>query len=262
MNLSALGISLRYSPKDPCYYPELNLSIQLRILLHILRPQYLFLTRDDLNAPGLEGAKCVCSPPPRNAEDQAGIWTALKNGTFAVLSSDHCPFDFDDSDKGKKACITDEHPHGQFRHIPNGIPGVETRLPMVFSAEKLTLTKSVEVTSTNPAKLYGLYPRKGAIIPGVSDADLVIWYPEGRRPGITLTNSMLHHATDYTPYEGRYVKNWPRYTILRGSVVWDRDGEGFVGQKTYGQYLKREPSSLNAIWNEVKEQGPFSVAAL
>ena len=225
-------------------------------------PQYLFLTRDDLDAPGFEGAKCVCSPPPRDKTAQAGIWTALKNGTFTILSSDHCPFDYDDAEKGKKSCLTEQHPHGQFRHIPNGIPGVETRLPLVFSAGKLPLTKFVEVTSTNPAKLYGLYPRKGALIPGVSDADLVVWYPDHRRPKITLTNEMLHHATDYTPYEGRKVENWPRYTVLRGSVVWDRDGGGVVGVKSFGQFLKRQSSSLGRVWEDVRERGPFSVSAL
>ena len=225
-------------------------------------PQYLFLTRADLDVPGFEGAKCVCSPPPRDEASQAGIWTALKNGTFTILSSDHCPFDYGDAEKGKKSCITEQHPHGRFRQIPNGIPGVETRLPLVFSAGKLPLTKFVEVTSTNPAKLYGLYPRKGALIPGVSDADLVVWYPEQRQPNITLTNEMLHHATDYTPYEGRKVKNWPRYTVLRGSVVWDRDSGGVVGVKSFGQFLKRQSSSLGLVWEDVKERGPFSVSAL
>jgi dihydropyrimidinase len=151
---------------------------------------------------------------------------------------------------------------GQFRHIPNGIPGVETRLPLVFSANKLPLTKFVEVTSTNPAKLYGLYPRKGAIIPGASDADLVIWYPESKKPNIVLENSMLHHATDYSPYEGKHIANWPRFTILRGKIVWDRDGEGIVGDKTYGQFLKRESSSLGQMWETVKEQGDFDVSRL
>ena len=225
-------------------------------------PQYLFLTRDDLDKPGFEGAKCVCSPPPRDVAGQEGIWRGLRNGTFAVLSSDHCPFDYDDADKGKKACLTTDHPHGQFRHIPNGIPGVETRLPLVFSADRLPLTKFVEVTSTNPAKLYGLYPRKGGLVPGVSDADLVVWYPESKKPDVTLTNEMLHHATDYTPYEGRRVANWPRYTVLRGKVVWDRDGGGVVGERTYGRFLKREPASLDRIWEDVKEQGPFSVESL
>lgn len=225
-------------------------------------PQYLFLTRNDLDKPGFEGAKCVCSPPPRNRADQDAIWTGLANGTFAVLSSDHCPFKYDDAVAGKKSCITDEHPVGRFRYVPNGLPGIETRLPMVFSAKRLALNKFVEVSSTNAAKLYGMYPRKGAMIPGVSDADLVIWYPEHALGEVSVTNDILHHDVDYTPYEGRKVSNWPRYTILRGSVIWDRDGGGIVASKGVGQFLKRGPSSLGNIWETVRQEGPFDLDAL
>jgi dihydropyrimidinase len=197
---------------------------------------------------GFEGAKCVCSPPPRDGpKDHDGIWLGLQNGTFTVLSSDHCPFMYNDTEKGKKSIISEEFPRGRFKGIPNGIPGIETRLSLVMSEARITMQKFVEVTSANPAKLYGLYPRKGALLPGVSDADLVIWYPEGRlggAEGMTLTNGMLHHNVDYTPFEGRKLKNWPRYTILRGEVVWDRDGDGLVGKKGYGEFLKRGKSSL------------------
>ncbi|KAI1776118.1 hypothetical protein F4818DRAFT_440490 [Hypoxylon cercidicola] len=225
-------------------------------------PQYLFLTRDDLDKPGFEGAKCVCSPPPRNKEDQLAIWRGLKNGTFTVLSSDHCPFRFDDAETGKKTCVTHDHPVGRFRYIPNGLPGIETRLPLALSANKLALTKFVEVTSTNAAKLYGLYPQKGSIIPGVSDADLVVFYPEGRLGKTEVSNSMLHHDCDYTPYEGRVVDNWPRYTILRGNVVWDRDGGGIVGPKGYGKFVKRGQSSLAGVWDTLDENGAFDLEAL
>ncbi|RYC53635.1 hypothetical protein CHU98_g12574 [Xylaria longipes] len=225
-------------------------------------PQYLFLTRDDLDQPGFEGAKCVCAPPPRDAVDQKAIWRGLRNGTFAILSSDHCPFRFDDAVTGKKTCISDEFPLGKFRHIPNGLPGIETRLPLTLSARGMELTKFVEVTSTNAAKLYGLYPRKGGIIPGVSDADLVVWYPEGKLGEFPLTNDLLHHNADYTPYEGRILRNWPRYTILRGKVIWDRDGGGIVGEKGYGQFLKRRESSLNGIWETVEREGPFDLEKL
>ena len=225
-------------------------------------PQYLFLTREDLDKPGFEGAKCVCSPPPRTKADQDAIWNGLANGTFTVLSSDHCPFNFNDTLSGKKACITLEHPVGRFRYIPNGIPGIETRLPLAFSAQKLALTKFVEVTSTNAAKLYGLYPKKGAMIPGISDADLVIWYPEGEIGNLAITNSMLHHEVDYTPYEGICVGNWPRYTILRGEIAWDRDGGGLVGKKGGGKFIKRKSGSLGRIWKVVKETGPFDLDTL
>ncbi|PNP61440.1 hypothetical protein FNYG_13835 [Fusarium nygamai] len=223
-------------------------------------PQYLFLARNDLDAPGFEGAKFVCSPPPRDEASQEVIWEGLRNGTFTVLSSDHCPFSYDDTEKGKKACITHDHPVGKFRHIPNGIPGVETRLPLVFSANKLPLTKFVEVTSTNAAKLYGLYPKKGAIMPGVSDADLVIWYPNDKLPDMIIRNEELHHANDYTSYEGRTVKNWPRYTILRGMVVWDN--REIVGKKGYGEFVQRQAGVLNDIWKCIEEQELSNAAYL
>jgi dihydropyrimidinase len=112
--------------------------------------------------------------------------------------------------------------------------------------------------------LYGLYPKKGSMMPGLSDADLVVWYPNvgsPKRPAglddLTITNSMLHHDVDYTPYEGKRVTNWPRYTVLRGKVVWDRDGEGIVGDKGYGRFVEREAGVLNDIWQRVEEDGPF-----
>lgn len=225
-------------------------------------PQYLFLTRADLDRPGFEGAKCVCAPPPRDAGDQEAIWRGLRNGTFAVLSSDHCPFRFDDAARGKRTCVSDEFPVGRFRHIPNGLPGVETRLPLTLSARGMEPTRFVEVTATNAAKLYGLYPRKGGILPGWSDADLVVWYPEGGLGEFPLTNDLLHHDVDYTPYEGRTLRNWPRYTILRGKVVWDRDGGGIVGERGYGRFLKRQKSSLNGMWKTVEETGPFDLEKL
>ncbi|KAH7364480.1 D-hydantoinase [Rhexocercosporidium sp. MPI-PUGE-AT-0058] len=217
-------------------------------------PQYLFLTRKDLDKPGFEGAKCVCSPPPREGEqDHEGIWQGLENGTFTVLSSDHCPFLYEDTQVGKKSVISVEFPNGHFKYIPNGCPGVETRMSLALSANRLKLQKFVEVTSTNAAKLYGLYPRKGGLVPGESDADLTIWYPDGMKE-YQLTNSMLHHNVDYTPYEGKTIKQWPRYTILRGEVVWAKDEGGLVGKKGYGRFLKRDVSSLagslsNEEWN-------------
>jgi dihydropyrimidinase len=113
-----------------------------------------------------------------------------------------------------------------------------------MNANRLDLKRFVEVTSTNPAKLYGLYPLKGALLPGQSDADLVIWYPPGEMEGFELTNEMLHHNVDYSPYEGRTFTQWPRYTILRGKVVWDKEAGGLVGEKGYGHFLKRGQSSL------------------
>ncbi|KAL4783915.1 hypothetical protein BJX76DRAFT_368049 [Aspergillus varians] len=208
-------------------------------------PQYLFLTRADLDKPGFEGAKCVCSPPPRDGgADLEGIWRGLQNGTFTILSSDHCPFVYADPENGKMAAVEEGAPLGRFRYIPNGCPGVETRMPLVFSAGRLTLQKFVEVMCVNPAKMYGMYPTKGALMPGISDADLVIWYPEAGVEPFELRNEMLHHNVDYTPFEGRVVSQWPRYTLLRGEVVWDRENGGVVGAKGYGQFVKRARSEF------------------
>ena len=210
-------------------------------------PQYLFLTRSDLMKPGFEGAKCVCSPPPREGlEDHEGIWRGLSNGTFTILSSDHCPFIYDDREVGKKSVLSEEYPEGRFRYIPNGCPGVETRLPLVLGegVKRLGLSKFVEVTSSNAAKLYGLYPQKGALLPGLSDADLCIWYPPGKLEPFGLHNGQLHHNVDYTPYEGKEVENWPRWTILRGRVMWARDEGGLVGDKGFGEFVKRGASTL------------------
>ncbi|WP_213768543.1 dihydropyrimidinase [Caballeronia sp. dw_19] len=195
-------------------------------------PQYLLLTAEDLGIDdSYEGAKCVCSPPPRDAASQQAIWAALADGTFTVFSSDHAPFSFDD-DQGKK-------PRGRevaFPYIPNGIPGIETRLPLLYSEGVLTgrisVNRFVELTATNPAKTYGLHPRKGTIAIG-SDADLVIW----EERSVLLTNSMLHHAVDYTPYEGRTLGAWPAYTIARGDVVWD--GKQFLAAPGRGRFLPR-----------------------
>ena len=214
-------------------------------------PQYLFLTSQSLAAPGFEGAKCVCSPPPRASEaDCDAIWDGLANGTFTILSSDHCPFRYNDSVSGKKTSISPEYPLGHFKYIPNGCPGIETRLALTLGADRLDLPKFVELTAANPAKLYGLYPRKGALREGVSDADVVVWYPEGKMEPFELKNEMLHHDVDYTPFEGRVMTQWPRYTVLRGRVMWDRENGGLKGDKRYGRFVKREQSSLAKPRNE------------
>jgi dihydropyrimidinase len=193
-------------------------------------PQYLFLTAEDLGIDdSYHGAKCVCSPPPRDKANQQRIWEGLGDGTFTVFSSDHAPFRFDDP-QGKK-------PGGEevaFRHIPNGIPGLETRLPLLYSegvlGGRITLQKFVELTATNPAKAYGLHPRKGTIAVG-SDADLVVWDERD----VKVTNGALHHAVDYTPYEGMHLAAWPGLTLSRGEVVWD--GQRFTGRAGQGRFL-------------------------
>lgn len=199
-------------------------------------PQYLLLTAEDLGIDdSYQGARCVCSPPPRDASNQRVIWDGLADGLFTVFSSDHAPFRFD-APEGKK-------PGGAevaFRHIPNGIPGIETRLSLLYSegvlGGRITLEKFVELTSTNPAKACGLHPRKGSISIG-ADADLVVWN-EGSRE---LRNADLHHAVDYTPYEGRTLKAWPAITVAGGDVVWDGSFHPRPGK---GRFLPRGKPTL------------------
>ncbi len=195
-------------------------------------PQYLMLTRQDMDRDGMEGSKYVCSPPPRDVASQEACWRGIEDGSFDVYSSDHCPYRFDDS--GKLA-------HGEgaksFRWIPNGIPGVETRLPILFSEGvgkgRININQFVALTATNHAKIYGLYPRKGTIAIG-ADADIAIWDPDLE---MTITQSALHHGAGYTPYEGLAVKGWPVTTIVRGSVV-VRERE--LVSAPSGAYLGRE----------------------
>ena len=197
-------------------------------------PQYLFLTADDL---GLEddhhhhGAKCICSPPPRDKANQQVVWDALESGVFQVFSSDHAPFKFA-GPSGKMAA----GPGASFDKVPNGIPGLETRLPLLFSHGVLTgridICQFVALTSTNVAKMYGLYPKKGSIAIG-ADADLAIWETGLTR---TIRNTDLHHEVDYTPYEGIPVSAWPVVTLSRGQAVW-RDGV-YHGQAGRGQFLR------------------------
>jgi dihydropyrimidinase len=200
-------------------------------------PQYLFLTADDLGIDdSYQGARCICSPPPRDKANQEVIWDGLNDGLFTVFSSDHAPFKYD-APEGKK-------PGGQevpFRHIPNGIPGLETRMPLLYSqgvlAGRISIHKFVELTATNPAKAYGLHPRKGTIAIG-SDADLVIWDERD----VVVSNSQLHHEVDYTPYEGMKLRAWPGLTLSRGEVVWD--GTSFHGRAGRGKFLRCGPPAL------------------
>lgn len=176
-------------------------------------PQYLMLTSDDLNDLNMDGEKFICSPPPRDRQSQEACWEGLKQQVFAVFSSDHAPFRFGGGD-GKR-------PHGKrtsFRWVPNGIPGIETRLPILFSEGvgkgRIDLNRFVALTATNHARLYGL-EHKGTIAPGY-DADIAIWHPEMEE---TISQSILHHGADYTPYEGMKVKGWPVGLLLRGEPV-------------------------------------------
>jgi len=192
-------------------------------------PQYLFLTAGDLAKRGVEGAKFCCSPPPRDHAAQQAVWTGLRNGTFQVFSSDHAPYRFDASGK---------LPHGDrttFKEIANGVPGIELRLPLLFSEGvgqgRLDLNAFVALTATNHAKVYGLYPKKGTIAVG-SDADIAVWDPERETE---ITAGMLHDNVGYTPYEGRRLRGWPMTVLSRGRFV-VKDGKLLV-RRGSGQFL-------------------------
>ncbi len=194
-------------------------------------PQYLFLTEDDLDRPGFEGAKFMCSPPPRDKANQEAVWRGLAGGVFQVFSSDHAAYRYNDPEGKMK--------HGSsapFKKVANGVPGLEVRLPLLFSEGvgkgRIELTQFVALAATNAAKLYGIYPQKGTIAIG-SDADFAIWDPERE---VTISQAMLHDAMDYTPYEGMTVKGWPVTTILRGEPV--ADGGEFLGSAGKGRFLK------------------------
>jgi dihydropyrimidinase len=175
-------------------------------------PQYLFLKASDADKAGLEGAKWCCSPPPRDEASQEAVWAGLKDGTFQVLSSDHAPYRFDESGKLPRGDKT------TFKEMANGVPGLQVRLPLLFSEgvkkRRITLSEFVALTATNHARMYGL-SGKGKIEVG-ADADIAIWEPEKQ---VTLTAAMMKDNVGYTPYEGMTVTGWPTTVLSRGRVA-------------------------------------------
>jgi dihydropyrimidinase len=202
-------------------------------------PQYLVLTAADMDRPGFEGAKFMCSPSPRTAEEQGRVWDMIRRGVLDVVSSDHSGWGFE-GPRGKRIHGAD----APFSAIPNGVPGLAARLPLLFSEGvgkgRITLDEFARLTATNPARLMGLAPRKGAIAIG-ADADLALWDPAKR---VTLTNALMRHAIDYTPYEGMEVTGWPVATLRRGTVVM-REG-AILAEPGTGRFLARPPYPLIA----------------
>jgi dihydropyrimidinase len=190
-------------------------------------PQYLTLTEDKLWEPDFEGAKWVCSPPLRPAEHREVLWDALADGTLQGLGSDHCAFTFEQKELGRD----------DFRLIPNGIPATEERLPILYAqgvaSGRLTLERFVDLVSTSPARIMGLYPRKGTIAPG-SDADVVIFDPE---PEWTITDETQHSGIDYSPFTGLPMKGKVETVLLRGMPIVE-NGE-YTGTVGGGQYIPR-----------------------
>jgi len=195
-------------------------------------PQYFVLSAADMDRPGFEGAKFICSPSPRGPEEQAGLWQHIRRGTLDVVSSDHSGSSYE-GNVGKRRAGSD----APFTKIPNGVPGLAARLPIIFSEGvskgNIDVNHFVRLIATNPAKLFGLYPRKGSIAIG-SDADLVLWDPTKKT---TITNALMQQAIDYTPYEGLEVTGWPVATLSRGRVVM-RDGK-VQAEPGSGQFLAR-----------------------
>lgn len=196
-------------------------------------PQYLFLSQDDLARPDFEGAKYVCTPPLRPASMQEDLWRGLRTHDLQVVSTDHCPF----CQKGQKELGKDN-----FAKIPNGMPGIETRLYLLWDGGvrtgRISMNRFVDITSTSPAKLFGLYPKKGTIAVG-ADADLLVWDGERRH---VLNEASLHMRVDYSPYEGREVTGAPSHVLSRGKVVVENGR--YVGKMGDGRFVKRGTFNL------------------
>jgi dihydropyrimidinase len=204
-------------------------------------PQYLFFTEADLRRP--DGAKWICSPPVRTKADNARLWAGLAEGTLQTIGTDHCPFFYDGTQpilfEGQPVAIPGkELGRNDFTRIPNGLPGVGDRLPVLWTTAvgsgKLTAQQFVALTSTNPARIFGLYPRKGALLAG-SDADLVIWDPHKK-----VRYGVAHSAqrTDYNLYEGWDLTGYPEKVFLRGELI--VDGEKWLGRSGKGKFLPRQ----------------------
>lgn len=193
-------------------------------------PQYLFLTAADTDRPGMEGAMWCCSPPPRDAAGQEACWRGLQNGTLQLFSSDHAPYRFDASGKLPLGADT------TFKEMANGVPGIELRMPLLFSegvmGGRITINEFVALTATNHARMYGLHPRKGTLAVG-SDADIALWDPDRRT---TVDWSMLHDNVGYTPYAGRELRGWPVTVLRRGEVI--VDGGQLHAATGSGRYLR------------------------
>jgi dihydropyrimidinase len=190
-------------------------------------PQYLFLSENDLAREGFQGAKYVCSPPLRPGYHHADLWRGLRTDDLSVVSTDHCPFCFKEQ---KEIGV------GDFSKIPNGIPGVEHRVDLIFQGVamgEISLARWVDVIAATPARMFGLFPKKGIIAPG-SDADIVLYDPEAKH---TISADTHHMNVDYSAYEGTAVKGRVKAVLSRGTVVIENDQ--YVGRKGHGQFLRR-----------------------
>ena len=239
----------------PLYIVHLNAGLEVDMLKYSREhgvkvmgetcPQYLFFTIDHLRRP--DGAKYICSPPMRTKADNQQLWEGIANGTIQTIGTDHCSFFLDGTQtieyEGQQIAIPGkELGADDFSKIPNGLPGVGDRLPIMWTfgvrAGKMTPNQFVAFNATNPAKIFGLYPRKGALLSG-SDADIVIWDPE-KKVNYGLTHA--RHRTDYNLYEGWELIGYPEKVFLRGRVIVDK-GE-WKGERAGGQFMKRKSGEI------------------
>jgi len=243
--------ALAAQAEAPVYIVHMNAAGELDMLKYARQqgaqvmgetcPQYLFFTTDHLQRE--DGAKWICSPPMRSAHDNAALWQALGDDALQVIGTDHCPFFYDGTHpieyEGQQVAIPGKELGAQeFSKIPNGLPGVGDRLPILWTygvgQGRITANQFVAYTSTNPAKIFGLYPQKGALLAG-SDADLVIWDPDRQ---ITYGLAHSQHRTDYNLYEGWELTGFPEKVFLRGELIVDR--EAWLGQRGMGNFLSRQ----------------------
>ena len=251
---SLRGSALAAMAEAPLYLVHMNVAGEVDMLEYVRAqglpvmgetcPQYLFFTEEQLARP--DGAKWVCSPPMRSLDDNLRLWEGLADGTLQTISTDHCPFFYN----GTKTILYEGKPikipgkelgQADFTKIPNGLPGVGDRLPVLFThgvaSGRMTLPQLVALTSTNPAKIFGLYPRKGTLAVG-SDADLAIWNIDRHYPyGVKVAQ----HRTDYNLYEGWELTARPEKVFLRGRLI--VDGERWLGKAGQGHFLKRKPGA-------------------
>ncbi len=254
------GAALAAQTGAPLYIVHMNVGGEVDQLRYVRErglpvmgetcPQYLFFTEDHLRRP--DGAKWVCSPPMRTAADNLRLWEGLKDQTIQTIGTDHCPFFFDGTKailyEGKSVAIPGkELGSDNFTKIPNGLPGVGDRLPVLWTygvrAGRITPNQFVALMCTNPAKIFGLYPRKGALLPG-SDADIVIWDPEQR---LTYGVAHAHHRTDYNLYENWELVGFPEKVFLRGQLIVDNtrsEGDRWLGKTGMGRFLMRSEGTF------------------
>jgi dihydropyrimidinase len=245
------GVALSAQAEAPLYLVHMNCRGEVDQLRYARQrglpvmgetcPQYLFFTLDHLRRP--DGAKWVCSPPMRSSDDNNSLWQAVSDGTLQTIGTDHCSFFFDGTQpieyEGKPIAIPGkELGKEDFTKIPNGLPGVGDRLPVLWSygvrAGRLTPNQFVALNCTNPAKIFGLYPRKGSLLPG-ADADIVIWDQERR---LTYGLGYAKHRTDYNLFENWELVGYPEKVFLRGHLI--VDGDQWLGRAGMGTYLSRQ----------------------